>query len=102
MNNGIVEDQRAYFFLACLIPLLATDFIRILVSYHYSVDRGMWPLVLLIWVGVSFVYSGMAYLLAHLTRHFNVALALRTHVLLGVRCTVNGGHFRFKQPAPLS
>jgi hypothetical protein len=84
MKNAIVEDQRGYFFLACLIPLLATDLIRILVSYHYSVDRGMWPVVLLIWVGVSFLYSGMAYLLAHLTRHYNVALALRNHALLGL------------------
>lgn len=84
MDNGFVENQRAHFFLACLIPLIVTDFVRILVSYHYSVDRGMWPLVLLIWIGVSFVYSGMAYLLAHLTRHFNVAVGLRISALLGL------------------
>jgi hypothetical protein len=44
----------------------------------------MWPVALLIWIGVSFVYSGMAYLFAYLTRHYDVALALRTHTFLGV------------------
>lgn len=82
MDKRALNEPQAYFS-ACLFPLLIADFVRILISYYYSVDRGMWPLVLLFMVSVSFLYSALAYVLALLTRQYNVTVALRHNALLG-------------------
>jgi hypothetical protein len=71
INKRVLYESQAYFS-ACAFPLLLTDVVRIAITYHYSGDRGMWPLLLLFMVSVSFLYSGLAYLLAHLTRHYKV------------------------------
>ena len=79
-KRGSYEPQKHFF--VCIVPLLAADVVRILITYYYSVDRGMWPLILVVMFGVSFFYSGLVYFLAHLTRHYPVTVALLHHSLL--------------------
>lgn len=99
MKKRALNEPQAYFF-ACLFPLLIADFVRILISYYgyISVDRGMWPMVLIFMVIVSFLYSALAYVLAHLSRDYNVAVALRHGVLLGAVLIVFTLVFYMDQP----
>ncbi len=76
-------DQGAAQYLACLVPLLAADLIRALLTNHFSVDRAMWPYFLGFMMGLSFTYSGLAYLTTRLGRNDDVFEVLRQHVLLG-------------------
>lgn len=97
MNKRVLDDRQAYF-LACLPPLFASNFVSVLIGYKYSVDRGMWPLMLIIWVTVSFLYSVLALLPAHLMRKYNVPTALRHHALLGVVLAVFTSAYYLARP----
>ena len=86
------------FFLACLVPLLAADLVNILLMWHYSVDRGYWPLFLAFMLIVDFLYAGLACLPASLARNDRVSLALSHHVLLGLFLVAHALAFYTAQP----
>lgn len=82
MKPGLFDNPQAHFS-ACLIPLVVTDLARIAITYHYSIDRGLWPLFLAFMIGASFLYAGLAHLLAYLRSRYYVSIALRHHAVLG-------------------
>ena len=80
MNKRTFNNWRAFFF-ACLLPLLVADLVITLIMYHYSVDRGLWPVFLSLMVCVSFLYSGLAYVVAEMTQNLSTAMALQHQIL---------------------
>lgn len=82
MNKRLRYDPRVYF-AACLVPVLAANLLCVLVAVRYSVDRGMWPLLLVMLTVLSIVYAAVACLPAARAWHYDAALALALAALLG-------------------
>lgn len=77
-------DGPLAYFGACLLPLLASDIVRILSTYHYSADRGLWRLFLALQICVSLICAALSCIPACLLRRYDLAMGLRHHAQLGL------------------
>ena len=83
MNDGIPRGFEGPWF-ACLAPLLGADLLDCAITWHYSVDRGWWPAVLLVMLMLSILYAGVASATIVLTAYRRLAAVLFQHVVLGL------------------
>jgi len=97
-----VGKQTGYepkiFFFTCLAPLFVSDLVRTLITYHYSIDGGLWPLILIIMSGISVLYSGLVYLLGRLAGHYPIRAVLFQNSLLGTVLVAHAVVFFLETP----
>ena len=77
-------SKELRYLLAGFAPMLAAATLMAWLNFHYSADRGLWPLIFAIQLFLNSLYAAASTYLAHYTGYRSIGLAWRHHTLLGM------------------